>query len=103
MPPIKLNQTPVQWGTEFLVNTTTTGNQSAPTVAALTNGRFVEMWGDDSHVGTDFSGEGVRGQIFNADGSKAGAEFQVNTNSMDLISDQNNPAVTPLADGGFVA
>ena len=34
--------TPTQWGAELLVNTITVGNQSAPAVTNLANGRF--MW-----------------------------------------------------------
>jgi hypothetical protein len=42
---------------------------------------------------------GVFAQRFAADGSKAGAEFQVNTFT---TSDQWAPAVASLANGGFV-
>src|SRR5258707_1206122 len=71
--------TPIKWGTEFLANTTTAGNQFQNITAGLTNGRFVVAWLDDSATGIDQAGTAVRGQIFNADGSKAGAEFAINT------------------------
>jgi hypothetical protein len=66
-------------GGEFLVNTTTTGDQYGSAVTALGDGRFVVTWTDDSATGGDTSGGAVRGQIFNADGGKAGGEFLVNT------------------------
>src|SRR6266568_3895669 len=94
--------TPIKWGTEFLANTTTVGNQDEPVTAGLTNGRFVVAWLDDSMTGIDKFGTAVRGQIFNADGSKAGAEFAINTDPADFADSQTNPVITPLADGGFI-
>jgi hypothetical protein len=61
-------------GAEFLVNTVTAGNQTAPSVAALTTGGFVVAW-----TGTDSSGTGVKAQLFTAAGAKSGSEFQVNS------------------------
>ena len=75
-----------KWGNESLVNTTTAGNQTDAAVTGLANGRFVVTWTDDSHVGSDTSGTAIRGQIFNADGSKAGGEFQVNTDHRSLAT-----------------
>ena len=51
-------------GTEFLVNTTTANGQIDPTVTALADGRFVVAWEDNSGVGGDTSGTGIRAQIF---------------------------------------
>ena len=70
--------TPVKWGNEFLVNTNTANDQDVPAITGLADGRFVVMWEDDSHTLNDTS-DAVHGQIFNADGSKAGAEFRVNS------------------------
>jgi Ca2+-binding RTX toxin-like protein len=55
-------------GGELLVNTTTTGDQGNPVVAALPSGGFVAVW--------DSPG-GARGQIFSATGTKIGGEFAV--------------------------
>ncbi|MBJ7901613.1 MAG: hypothetical protein GC158_17230 [Cyanobacteria bacterium RI_101] len=86
-------------GSEFLVNTTTINNQLDPSVAVLKNGRFVVTWTDFSFTGGDTFAEGIRGQIFNADGSRFGNEFLVNTTT---AFPQNQSTVTALADGGFV-
>ena len=51
-------------GDEFLVNTTTEGNQSTPSVSALRGGTFVVTWEDGSQAGGDTSDNAVRGQIF---------------------------------------
>src|SRR5882724_6062821 len=95
--------TPTKWGTEFLVNTNTTGDHSNPVVTALADGRFVVAWGDNGMTGPDQDGYAVRGQIFNADGSKAGAEFQLNADPLDFNGSQSEPTLTALADGGFMA
>jgi hypothetical protein len=88
-----------KWGSEFLVNTITAGGQEQPTVTALANGRFVATWLDASHSADDPSGGAIRAQVFNADGSKLGGEFRVNTTTAE---DQSEPAIAPLADGRFV-
>jgi Ca2+-binding RTX toxin-like protein len=85
-------------GAEFLVNTTTASNQTIPTVAALADGRFVVAWADSSQSGGDTSSTAVRAQVFNADGSKSGAEFLVNTDTFNV---QSSPTITALADGRF--
>ncbi len=86
-------------GAEFLVNTTTSAWQWTPEIAALNDGRFVIVFTDKSATGDDSSGEAVRAQMFNADGTKSGAEFLVNTTT---TGGQNSPAVSTLADGRFV-
>jgi|GEM_PF-1111909 len=91
------------FGSTFLVNTTTSGNQSygadgnyAPNVAVLANGDFVVVWPSDSNDG---SGWAVIGQRFNASGVKLGGEFQVNETT---AGSQYIPDVTALSTGGFV-
>ena len=93
-------------GSEFVVNTTTQNFQYNPEITALTNGHFVVAWTDGSMTGGDTSGSAVRAQVFNADGSKSGAEFLVNTTT---AGDQSGPggnpgtlAIAGLADGRFV-
>jgi hypothetical protein len=63
-------------GTEFLVNTYTSGSQSGPSVAMNAGGDFVIAW--DSYL-QDGSSSGIFGQRFNNDGTTNGNEFQVNT------------------------
>ncbi|MBB4041073.1 Ca2+-binding RTX toxin-like protein [Microvirga flocculans] len=86
-------------GNEFLVNTTTLYDQREPTITALADGRFVVAWSDYSGSGDDTLGSAVRAQVFNADGSKVGGEFLVNTTTS---SYQRDPAITALPDGRFV-
>jgi Ca2+-binding RTX toxin-like protein len=93
--------TPERFGAEFLVNTSTSNSQNDPVVTALADGRFVVVWADASGVGGsvgDTSGFGIRAQVFNADGSKAGAELRVNTTT---AMNQTLPVVTALNNGGF--
>ena len=50
-------------------------------------------------VGQDGSGSGIYGQIFDADGSRNGSEFQVNTYT---AGDQEGPVVTSFSDSSFL-
>lgn len=87
--------TPV--GSEFLINTTTAGNQNEPAVTGLEGGGFVVTW--ESLPGTQGTLESeVFAQIFDQTGTPVGAEFRVN---ITLVESQWQPAVTPLFDGGF--
>ncbi len=83
-------------GVEFRINTFTTGDQSDASVAAVAGGGFVVTWASD---GQDGAGEGVYGQIYNANGTVAVSEFRVNSTTAD---DQTVPSVTGLDNGGFV-
>jgi len=85
-------------GSEILVNTTTLSSQSGPTIAVLSDGRFVIAFTDQSETGGDTSSHAVRAQIFNPDGSTSGGEFLVNTTTTNA---QNGPTITALADNQF--
>jgi RTX calcium-binding nonapeptide repeat (4 copies) len=79
---------------EFLVNTTTAGEQSIREVHALGDGRFMVFW-------TDFDaarhpGLSVVAQVFKADGSKSGDELTV------IDSYKDGLICQPLADGGLL-
>ncbi len=69
-------------GGETTVNTTTAMGQIAPVTVALANGQYLVAWGDNVDLSAP-SGPGqtanadIRAQLFNADGTKAGAEFIV--------------------------
>lgn len=85
-------------GQAFQVNTTAALSQIQPEMAALTDGRFVVSWGNHNSIGSGppYSDDS-RAQIFNADGSKAGAEFLITgTASM------HQAEITVLQDGNFV-
>jgi len=84
-------------GGEFLVNSTTASNQDIPTIAALVDGGFFIAW--QSNGDQDGSGFGIFGQRFDAAGVPVGGEVQVNSTS---ANNQTLPAVTALADGGYV-
>jgi hypothetical protein len=50
-------------GTEFRVNTYTTGTQAFPDVAAQPDGNFVVVWDSEGSAGSDSDG-GIQGQRF---------------------------------------
>ena len=85
-------------GVQFLVNTTTPGLQNEPTVATLSDGRFVVAWSDYSGTGDIGGGPAVRAQIFNFSGIKSGSELLIST-----TSEAPGPVLAGLADGRFVA
>jgi hypothetical protein len=85
--------------TEFLVNTTATGTQDESTVTALSDGRFVVTWTDSNKSGGDTTGDAVRGQAFNANGTKSGSEFLINTTT---AANQSDSSVAALSNGAFV-
>jgi Ca2+-binding RTX toxin-like protein len=82
-------------GAEFLVNASTAGNQSSPTLFALPSGGFVVAWTDSPVAGE----ADVRAQRFDSTGAPVGAEILVNTRVSGL---QNGPSGAALADGSFV-
>ncbi|NGX62390.1 MAG: hypothetical protein K940chlam9_01887, partial [Chlamydiae bacterium] len=84
-------------GSEFQVNTYTTGGQRYPSVAPLNDGGFVVTW---ESYGQDGDSYGVYGQRYASSGVKSGVEFRVNTYT---TSNQFASSVAPLNnDGGFV-
>ncbi len=83
-------------GAEFLINTTTSGNQMDANVAALSNGGFIVTW---ESADQDGNGYGIYGQIHAADGTTVGNEFLVNTQTID---NQFDPSTVGLSGGGFV-
>ncbi|NBJ09983.1 calcium-binding protein [Microvirga arsenatis] len=90
---------PTLWGNQFLLNTTIKKDQEDMKIHALKNGTFLAVWTDYSRTGGDTSDGAIRGQIFNADGSKRGGEFLINTTT---VSAQSRPDVTVMEDGRFV-
>ncbi|MCA9094468.1 MAG: hypothetical protein KDA68_13345, partial [Planctomycetaceae bacterium] len=80
-------------GSEFPVNSTTTGAQEFPNVAMDANGDFVITW-----TSFDGSGSGVYAQRYNSAGTPQGGEFQVNTHT---TNSQNFSAVAMDAAGNF--
>src|SRR3990172_9171466 len=83
-------------GSEFQVNSYTTGSQYGPAVASDANGNFVTVW---QSYNQDGSGWGVFGQRFDAAGLRQGSEFPVNSYTTGY---QRRPAVAADANGNFV-
>ena len=83
-------------GSEFQINTFTTGEQEDPAVAGLADGGFVAIWRSGGQDGDNW---GVYGQRYDSAGSPTGSEFQVNTTT---TNEQKDPSVAALGDGGFV-
>ena len=83
-------------GSEFRVNTYTTGGQTFPDVAKDSSGNFVVVW---ASAGQDGSSDGVFGQRYAATGAPLGPEFQVNTYATGA---QRFPAVAFADAGNFV-
>lgn len=83
-------------GSEFQVNSYTTGNQNAPAVATNSSGDFVVTWQSDSQDGDSF---GIYGQRYNSTGVTQGSEFQINTYT---TGDQYSAAVALDSSGNFV-
>lgn len=87
-------------GAAFVANTSTTNPQNSPAVTTLSDGRFVIAWSDDSgKTDPDTPQTDVRAQIFNANGSKSGGEFVVNST---VVHNQFGPDIASLPDGRFV-
>jgi hypothetical protein len=86
-------------GAQFQVNTYTTSWQYHASVASDTDGDFVVVWMSEGSSGTDTSSLSIQGQRYASDGSRSGAEFQVNSYT---TSGQNWPSVAVSPDGGFV-
>ena len=82
-------------GSEFLVNTQTTGSQQTPTLAVLKSGGFVAGWASKDQDGSSW---GIYAQRFLANGTPDGSEFRVNGAT---AGSQSSPAVAATADGGF--
>ena len=88
-------------GGEVLANSGEGGYQTAPEVAALSTGGFIVSWTNmDSGFGDEFVWE-IRGQIFDAAGSKVGGEITMSTPFAG--GERFGVEVTSLAGGGFVA
>ena len=72
----RFNSAGARLGTEFQVNTYTTGDQEVPIVGLNGTGDFVIAWTSPSEDG---SGLGVFAQRYDSAGTPQGGEFQVNT------------------------
>lgn len=87
------------FGDEILINTLLDGPQVQPSIVGLEDGRFVVSWSNAIRSATSLSDFDIVAQVFNADGSRVGGEFLVNTTTG---YDQIITKLAALADGRFV-
>jgi hypothetical protein len=82
---------------EILINTTTTGSQLRPAVAALRDAGFLVVWADTSDLT-------IKGRIILANGNPGGDEFVVNTPTPPgANTDRDRPTISSSASGPIVA
>jgi VCBS repeat-containing protein len=82
-------------GTEFVVNTTTTGSQMDPSTAVLSDGGFVVIWQSELPDGSGYS---ILAQRYDINSDPSGDEFAVNTTT----KSSHSSSTTALSDGGFL-
>lgn len=85
-------------GDEFLVNTTSDGNQQNTEVEALSDGGFIVSWTTPDSSGSPYAD--LAAQEFNADGDKIGNEFLIN---QEQANTQNSQAIAANTTGGYTA
>ncbi|MCA9095531.1 MAG: VCBS repeat-containing protein, partial [Planctomycetaceae bacterium] len=92
----RYNAAGVPQGTEFQVNSFTTGAQSQPSIGMDADGDFVITWQSKEQDGSNY---GIYAQRYNAAGTPQGTEFQVNsfTNHWQTI-----PSIAMDPDGDFI-
>ena len=90
----RYNGSGVPLGSEFRVNTYTTGFQEFPSVAADSTGNFVAVWHSNQEGSV-----GIVGQRFASSGAPLGSEFRVNTYT---TGNQYFPSVAADSAGNFV-
>ncbi len=84
-------------GSDFQVNTWTTGTQSFPAVSMQPGGDFLVAWTDFS--GADGSGWGSFAQLFDSSGQIVGGELMV---AESTVGDQTFDGIQALPGGDFV-
>lgn len=82
-------------GSEFQVNSYTTGFQNLPSVAMNADGAFIVAWDSSSQSDPDLS---IQAQRFASNGTTVGSQFQVSTYT---TSFQTRPAVALASTGEF--
>ncbi|HHD56850.1 MAG TPA: DUF4347 domain-containing protein, partial [Desulfobulbaceae bacterium] len=81
-------------GSEFRVNSTTSGSQGNSAIAMNDSGAFVIVWQGNGSGDSD----GIFGQRYAVDGNTVGGEFRINNTTGGL---QENPAVAINSSGAF--
>ncbi len=91
----RFNSSGAPQGSEFQINTFTTGNQVGTSVAMSSSGNFIVTWESFQ----DGSNNGAYGQRYNSDGTTNGSEFRINTYTTNA---QRLPKVVMDSSGNFV-
>jgi len=86
----------VALGNEFVVNQTTAGNQSSPSISSNADGSFVIAW---QSAEQDGNGDAIVARRYASNGSPQGNEFVVNEFT---TGNQSAPSVSTTATNGFV-
>ena len=82
-------------GREFQVNSTSSGNQTAPSLGMDAEGGFIVTWASNGQG----NGYDIYAQRYNLDGGRSGGEFRVNKIQNKA---QTDPAIGMAANGDFV-
>ncbi|MGL1920628.1 MAG: Ig-like domain-containing protein [Hyphomicrobiales bacterium] len=85
-------------GGEFLVNSEYENHQYEPSITGLSDGGFVITW-YTQNFSDDGNGTAIKARIYDATGAAMGEEFLVNSQH---LTNQYEPRITALEDGGFV-
>ncbi len=94
----RFDSTGTALGAEFVVNSDTTGNQTAAAVSAANDGRFVVVW-ESTDVSSNTT---AKGQKFAADGTKVGTELALSDGVIESQQFDVAVAMNP-DDGSFIA
>ena len=89
----------IKTGSEFQVNSFTTGDQSNPSVGVAPAGSFIVVWTSDGSFESDSDGESVQAQRFDSSGAPIGGQFQVNQQT---LGSQSGATVAATSDGSFM-
>ena len=88
-------------GTDFVINSSSTGAHENPSVTAMRAGGYFAAWTDGSAAGADTTGTAIGARIFDANATGTGDDFVLNTRTP---GDQSHPRGLLLTDGTlFVA
>ena len=82
-----------------IVNTTTSGNQTHPSISMNDTGEFIVTWEGNGNQGSNVDADGVFAQKFDVSGTKIGGEFLVNQTTG---NNQNQASVAMLDSDDFV-
>ena len=90
-------QSPI--GSDFQINTYTSGEQKVPEVAIGPTGDFVVVWQSDGDANGDGAASSIQGQRYSSTGTQLGPQFLVNSYTP---FGQRYPAIAMDAEGDFV-